>query len=105
LKKCCGEQVAILSGKGRLIHYGSTLEQELWKQFQGILKLKNLWPKRYCEAWMHYNYNNAGLTPGFPQKIIIVMNATNFFGRSVMQTLIDDEKIKDLFKKSFAGDL
>jgi hypothetical protein len=28
------------------------------------------------------------------------MNATNFFGRSIMQTLIDDEKIKDLFKKA-----
>jgi hypothetical protein len=33
------------------------------------------------------------------------MNVTNFFGRSIMQTLIDDEKIKDLFKKSIAGDL
>jgi hypothetical protein len=28
------------------------------------------------------------------------MNATNFFGRSVMQTLIDEKKIKDLFKKA-----
>jgi len=28
------------------------------------------------------------------------MNVTNFFGRSIMQTLIDDEKIKDLFKKA-----
>jgi phosphopantetheine adenylyltransferase len=28
------------------------------------------------------------------------MNVTNIFGRSVMQTLIDDEKIKDLFKKA-----
>jgi phosphopantetheine adenylyltransferase len=28
------------------------------------------------------------------------MNVTDIFGRSVMQTLIDDEKIKDLFKKA-----
>jgi hypothetical protein len=28
------------------------------------------------------------------------MNVINISGRSVMQTLIDDEKIKDLFKKA-----